>query len=131
MKTLSKLFLVVSFLTFGCATGQTLQSAASPNRGAVALHGPAVKALGAGPGTIHAYSAYAGGALYAVPAVSGTDSDCHRQGVTPPRLALQADRIVEFDVASGQIACLASSRAGSFELLWHTTDRPGALLARE
>jgi len=131
MKTLSKLFLVASFMTFGCATGRTLQSAVSPNRGAVALHGPAVKAIGAGPGTIHAYSAYPGGALYAVPAVSGTDSDCHRQGASPARLALQADRIVEFDVASGQVACLASSRAGTFELLWHAAPRAGSMLAQK
>jgi len=127
MNTTSKIFLVLSFLTFGCATAQTARPTAATvaaNRGAVIVDGPSVKALGAGPGTIHAYSAYAGGTIFAAPVASGTDADCHRPAARLARL--QPDRITAFDVAPGQVACLASSRQGNYELLWHASAKLAA-----
>jgi hypothetical protein len=118
MKTISKL-IAISSLAFGCATGQVGRNAGAVAnvRGDVVVSGPTVKAVMVGPADIHAYAAYAGGAIYTVPAVSGGDADCAaaRAGVT----TLQADRVHAVRVESGQVACLATAGKGSFELLWH------------
>jgi hypothetical protein len=125
MKAISKLFVVFSF-AFGCAStqvGRPTQSA-SALRGTVVLDGPSVKAVVVGPSTIHAYSAYEGGSIYTAPAVTGTDSDC--RGAAGRVSLLPRDRIAAVEVGAGRVACLASARAGSFELLWHTSREPAS-----
>jgi hypothetical protein len=125
MKAISKLFVVFSF-AFGCAgtqVGRPTQHA-SALRGTVVLDGPSVKAVVVGPSTIHAYSAYEGGSIYTAPVVSGTDSDCREHA---GRVSLlPRDRIAAFEVGAGRVACLASAREGSFELLWHTSREPSS-----
>src|SRR5712671_4167037 len=107
-KTISTL-VVVSALTFAGAAAQAADSGkgAAPARGDVLVQGPSVKAVVVGPVAIHAYSEFAGGALYTARAVTGTDADC-RAG--------------------------AAEGGRSFELLWHTQkDAPVAaptMLAR-
>jgi hypothetical protein len=120
MNAISKLVLVVSF-GLGCASTQVARPSAEVGalRGAVVVEGPVVKAVVAGPGTLHAYSAYEGGALFAAPVVTGTDADCGAPAVARSRL--HADKVVAFEVRRGQVACLATARAGNFELLWHAS----------
>jgi hypothetical protein len=126
MKSVSKLFVVFAF-AFGCAGTQVARPAqhASALRGSVVLDGPSVKAVVVGPSTIHAYSAYEGGSIFTAPVVSGTDSDC-RVGAGGRVSLLPRDRIAAFEVGAGRVACLASARQGSFELLWHTSREPGS-----
>jgi hypothetical protein len=114
-KTLSILGFV-SALTLGA--GLAHANDAAPARGQVTVRGEAAKAVVAGPVAIHAYSAFSGGALYVVKAVSGTDADCRGQA-QGARAELKADRIVNFAVGAGQVACLATTTPRGFELLWH------------
>jgi hypothetical protein len=126
MKALSKLVLVFSF-TMGCAGTQVARPTqhATALRGTVVLDGPAVKAVMVGPSTIHAYSAYEGGSIFTAPAVSGTDSDCRLAAGQAARVSLlPRDRITAFEVGAGRVACLASARDGSLELLWHASREP-------
>jgi hypothetical protein len=87
-----------------------------------------------GPTVIHAYSAFAGGALFTARSVTGTDADCQGATAQGARSGLPADSIVSFTVAAGQVACLATTTVRSFELLWHAQkDAPVAapvMLAR-
>ena len=116
MKTISKL-LAISSLAFGCASAQVAGNPVANLRGHVAVAGPSVRAVVVGPADIHAYSAFAGGAIYTVPAVQGDDRDCGsaRAGLTD----LPADRVQALRVDAGRVACLATVKRGSFELLWH------------
>jgi hypothetical protein len=131
-KTISKVCFSLTIgclLTVGCATAGTTSpatAAASGPIGALVVRGPSVKAVVAGPNTIHVYSAYEGGAIYTAAAVAGTDTDCQassgRPLSQPARLA--ADRVETVDVAAGQVACLQTASRGSFELLWHARKKP-------
>jgi len=112
-KTIPALMLL-SIFTFGTAAKA---ADAAPQRGQVAVSGPAVKAVVAGPIAIHAYSGFSGGAMYAVRAVTGTDADCRGQAVEGTRASLPADSVIDFRVGAGQVACLETTRG--FELLWH------------
>jgi hypothetical protein len=125
MQTISKLFVVVCFFFFGCATARP-DAALAMRHGSVHVDGPSVRAVAVGPGAIHAYSAFPGGALFVAPAVSGGDADCVQPAAAgAPRLAhLPADRVATLQLRAGQVACLATARPGSFELLWH--GRPSA-----
>src|SRR5882724_316856 len=116
MRTLSKL-LAISSLALGCASAPVGRSPAANLRGDVVGAGPSVKLVVVGPADIHAYSAFAGGAIYTVPAVSGSDRDCGstRAGLT----TLEPDRVHALRVEAGQVACLAIVKKGSFELMWH------------
>ncbi len=131
-KTIS-LFALVSALTFTASAHA--QDRSAPTRGQVLVQGPSIKTVVVGPVAIHAYSAFSGGALYTVKAVSGTDADCHGKA-EGTRAELRADSTVNFTVGAGQVACLATSTTRSFELLWHAQkDAPvpapaGTLLAR-
>src|SRR5262245_56848113 len=107
MKTIAKLFIGFSLIAASAAA-----SADAPRRGAVTVAGPSVKAVVAGPTSIRAYAAFAGGVIYTAPAVSGTDSDCRARSATTT--ALPADKMVELTVGAGQVACLETVRAGSF-----------------
>ena len=129
MKRLSML-LGVSCLTFGCASAQVGGGHEADLRGHVLVAGPSVKAVVVGPAEFHAYSGFAGGAIYMVPAVAGTDHDCGSTsaGVT----TLEPDRVRALRVEAGHVACLATMRTGSFELLWHghhERAEPGTVVA--
>jgi hypothetical protein len=118
MKTISKLALVCSLVLGSATLTAQVARAGAGRRGAVNVSGPSVKAVVVGPAALHAYSAFAGGAVYAVPAVTGTDADCRQGGARAT--ALPADRTVAFSVAAGEVVCLETARTGSFELLWHS-----------
>jgi hypothetical protein len=117
-KTIS-LLTILSALTLGTATAQA-QDANGPvaTRGQVSVKGAAAKTVVFGPVAIHAYSAFSGGTLYTVKAVSGTDADCQGKA-EGNRTELRADSIINFNVGAGQVACLATSTTRSFEMLWH------------
>jgi hypothetical protein len=115
-KTISILALVSALTTFGATSAQANDSA--PTRGQVSVKDAAVKTVVVGPVAIHAYSAFSGGSLYTVKAVSGTDADCQGKA-EGNRAELRADSVVNFIVGAGQVACLATSTPRSFELLWH------------
>jgi hypothetical protein len=124
MKTLTAISMVfaASSLAFGCAGAVvTSSNPASATRGAVVVHGQSVKAVVQGPTVIHAYAADRGGGLYAVPVVTGSDTDC---GLGPPAGDQQAtpiprERMMVVTVEAGQMVCLATSKTRAFELLWH------------
>ena len=119
-KTISTL-VVVSVLTFAGAVAQAADGkGAAPARGDVLVQGPSVKAVVVGPVAIHAYSEFAGGALYTARAVTGTDADCQAGAAEGARTGLRADSVVSFTVGAGQVACLATTTSRSFELLWHS-----------
>jgi hypothetical protein len=131
-KTIS-ILTFVSALTIGAASAHADGAGASATRGQVSVQGASAKTVVVGPVAIHAYSAFSGGALYTVKAISGTDTDCQKTGSN--RTELGADKVVNFTVGAGQVACLATSTTRSFELLWHALkDMPApttqTLLAR-
>jgi len=126
MNTIGKL-IAISSLAFGCASTQVGRGAVPNLRGDVIVRGPSVKAVVVGPADIHAYAAYAGGAIYTTRAVSGGDADCQAAGVG--RTRLEADRVHVMRVEAGQVACLATETQGSFELLWHGHDQKDAPVA--
>jgi hypothetical protein len=121
MNTISKI-IAISSLAFGCASAQVGRNATPDLRGAVSVKGPSVKAVVAGPVDIHAYSAFAGGTIYTVPAVAGGDADCQAAG--SGKTVLDADRVHVMHIEAGQVACLATVKKGSFELLWHGHEQP-------
>ena len=99
-----------------------LADARPSDRGSVVTKGPAAKVVAVGPMTIHAYSGFPGGSLYTARAVTGTDRDCQVPAAGAARV--DAERITTFVVAEGQVACLATTTKGSFELLWHAVAQP-------
>jgi hypothetical protein len=126
-KTLSTLT-ILSALTFS-ATVRAADRA--PQHGDVVVSGATVKAVVAGPVAIHAYSGFAGGAMYAVHAVTGTDADCRGQAVEGSRASLPVDGVIDFRAGAGEVACLETTRG--FELLWHVQKdaaAPTLLIAR-
>ena len=98
---------VMSILILGCACGAQV-----------------VRAVTVGPMVLHAFSGFPGGALYAAPAVTGTDQDCNQRERIDEALArnkVAADRRVVLSLNAGEVACLVTENHGSFELLWHAT----------
>jgi hypothetical protein len=111
----------------GCGTAGLPWRDPGRRGGAVVTRGPSVKAIIAGPALIHAYSEFPGGTIYRARAATGTDADCglpEGASVTPAATRLGADRVTSFEVAQGQVACLATSTKRSFELLWHAMKVP-------
>jgi hypothetical protein len=131
MQTATKILFLVSTFAFGCAsTGQLAARTAepAPQRGSVIAKGPAARAVLVGPAAIRAYSQDAGGALFAAPAVSGTDGDC--RAATGARASIPRDRVIDFQVGAGQVACVAGHGERDFELLWRSSPRPVRLASR-
>jgi hypothetical protein len=95
-----------------------------PRRGEVAVRGPSVRVVVAGPVAIHAYSEFPGGSIYSAPAVTRTDKDCQLgAGANAPVLkTVQADRITSYSAREGQVVCLATDIKGSFGLAWHAVE---------
>jgi hypothetical protein len=125
------LLLVVSSLGLGCTGAQLARRPDSFRRGDVIVEGPVVKTIVAGPADVHAYSAFAGGALFAAPLVSGTDSDCRgrTEGAHAPVKTLEADRVAVLRIGATEVACLSTVRDGHFELLWHSSKQERAAVA--
>jgi hypothetical protein len=123
MKTTTEkipMLFLLSSLAFGCAsTRHASLDVAGPERGDVLIHGHALKAVVAGPVSFHAYAASAGGRLFIADDVTGTDADC-QLAQSGAGATLVADRIASVTVGAGKIACLSTSGARSFEMLWHT-----------
>ena len=121
MNTIGKLFalstLAISTLAVGCASSQIGSHSVTELRGRVTVAEPSVTALVTGPADIHAYSEFAGGVLYTVPAVAGDSRDCAsaRRDV----VVLDADRVRSIRIESGSVACLATVTNRRLELLWH------------
>lgn len=124
IRTIAKLLIISSLTAFGCASTQVGPNSVATLRGHIVVDGPSTKAVVVGPAEIHGYSAFAGGEIYTVPAVSGSDRDCGsaRTGLT----TLQADRVHAIRIEAGQVACLATVKRGSFEFLWHERQLNGA-----
>ncbi|HVZ73590.1 MAG TPA: hypothetical protein VHJ20_14525 [Polyangia bacterium] len=120
------LFGALTMLSVGCASF----GGAPGGRGAVHADGPAIREVVAGPLSIHVYSEDAGGAIYAAPAVTGTDRDCAAPEARRDAASLPGDHVTTFTVAAGQVACLATSTTRPFELLWHALDDAPAPDAR-
>jgi hypothetical protein len=118
-------FVALALASFG-GTGIASARGANNERGIVEARGPVAKVVAAGPIALHAYSQFAGGALYTAPAVTGTDRDC--QGSSAATTPVQADRVATFTVGEGQVACLETTTTGSFELLWHAVSLPAPVV---
>jgi hypothetical protein len=121
-KMLSTL-VAVSALFLG-ATSARAAGSETASRGTVQAKGATSKVVAAGPLTFHAYSGFAGGTLYAAPAVTGTDADC--RAVPAAGRTVPADAVVSFHVDAGQVACLGTSGTRGFELLWHAAKEAAA-----
>ena len=123
MKTTTEkipMLFLLSSLAFGCAsTGLASTDVAGPERGDLLVNGRALKAVVAGPVAFHAYAASAGGRLFIADDVTGTDADC-QLAQADAGAALVADRVESVTVGAGKIACLSTSGARRFEMLWHT-----------
>ena len=118
-------FVALALASFG-GTGIASARGTGGQRGIVDARGAGAKVVAAGPIALHAYSQFAGGSLYTAPAVTGTDRDCQASsGTATP---VQADRISTFAVGEGQVACLATTTKGSFELLWHAVSQPAPVV---
>src|SRR5262245_30097566 len=122
MKSLATISLAM-WLGSGCARLDIPRTRPDPPRpaprGTLRRQGRAHRMVVVGPAWFHAYSASAGGTLYLVPAVSGNTDDCVSISAEAPLRAtrIQPDRAFRLVVAAGQVACLATARAGTFELL--------------
>jgi hypothetical protein len=95
---------------------------AADKRGAIEVTGRAVKSVTVGPVLIHGYSGFSGGAIFVVPAVTGSDADCSAalaNGGNIRPMPLPADRMAYVPVGAGQVACLVTDTRRPFELLWH------------
>src|SRR5260370_1055641 len=116
MKNTLFALLFVGTLAAGCAGGPGLAP-----RGSVVVSGDSVKAFGAGPAVVHAFSQDRGGEIYTVPATTGTDADCllarAANGVQTKELRVDQRNIVE--VQAGQVACVAMKHNRRLEVLWH------------
>lgn len=131
MKTISMLTLAATLLATQAGQAFAQSNGAAPQRGAVLVDGAAVKAVVAGPVTIHAYSEFAGATLFTALVVTGTDADCagaSRGDAT----TLASDSVQSLTVGAGRVVCLAGTSARNIELLWHAQkDQPTTnLLAR-
>jgi hypothetical protein len=122
-------------LALGCTCGaQALRTggAGARLRGQVTVRGPSVRALTVGPMVLHAFSGFPGGALYAAPAVTGTNQG-ERIDEALSHGKVAADRSVVLNLNTGEVACLVTQNHGSFELLWHAAvvapAPPGAKIA--
>jgi len=124
MKTIALVFALTSALLVHAPKAN---AHAADKRGTVEVTGHAVKAVTTGPGLVHGYSGFSGGALFVAPVVAGTDADCaaalanHAVRPTP----LVADRMAYVPVGAGQVACLVTSTQRPFELLWHAFPTEG------
>jgi hypothetical protein len=117
-------FVALTLTTLG-ATGIASAKNARGERGIVEARGPVVKVVAAGPIALHTYSQFAGGALYAAPALTGTERDCKGSSASTP---VVADQVATFVVGEGQVACLETTTKGSFELLWHAVSQPAPVV---
>ena len=121
-KKLIGLFVLVIGSVAGCATSPAGWAA----RGAVLSASPGTRAIVAGPTTMHAYAAFAGGEIYNTPTETGTDADCARIQGGAPAVQLPPDRVISVSVPAGQLACLRTRVGAGYELLWHALERPPA-----
>ena len=103
----------------GCASGVVEQ------RGSAVMSPESVKALATGPAVVRAYSLDGGGRVFVAPAKSGTDADCAGRaddGASATAIAVNRRNVVT--LASGQVACVATSGHRKYEIMWHA--RPAA-----
>ena len=95
----------------GCASGVVEQ------RGSMVMTRESVRAFAVGPTVVHAYSLDDGGRVFVAPVKTGTDADCADgdASATP----VQVDRRNVVTLASGLVACVATSNRRNYELMWH------------
>jgi hypothetical protein len=95
-------------------------------RGVVDSDGPSVRAVTAGPVTIHAFSAFSGVAVFAAPAATGGDADCEaaRAGHLAREEPLAPERRLVFQAGPGETVCMSTSTRRGAELLWHAVAAP-------
>jgi hypothetical protein len=97
-------------------------AAGAADRGTVVARGQASKAVVAGPVALHVYSQSSGGAIYTVPAKTGTDADC--AAAAGPVTLIAAETVAHISVGEGQLACLSTSARKGTEVVWHAVERP-------
>jgi hypothetical protein len=127
-KTTVSVVAMVGALALGVTGARAAEGA---QRGQVSVAGAAGKVVVAGPVAFHAYSGFSGGTVYAARVVSGTDADC-AQPLAGTDRPVEADKVLDFHVGAGQVACLETDTDRVLELLWHAQkDAPTPLtLAR-
>jgi hypothetical protein len=123
MKMLNSIAIAVSSVLLIVAGGSRADTSEAPaERGVVEVTGRTVKAVTIGPATVHAYSGFAGGAIFVARASAGTDADCAAALASPAAAhptTLVADVVVRVQLGVGEVACLVTDTSGAFELLWH------------
>ena len=127
MKTTFSALFIVSAFTFTSAFASAKET---DRRGEMVVRGETVKAFAAGPAVVRLYSMDHGGKFFTATAVTGTDADCAqapKEGQDLPK-PIQVDRRNVLEVAAGDVACVATTRPRSFELLWHAraTEAPAS-----
>jgi hypothetical protein len=125
---------VVAALGLGCATGARRGDDGGVRaRGALAVQGPEVRALAAGPSVLHVYAQTSGAQLYFAPARTGTDEDCAGALLAGAPRSVVVNRRNTLLVPSGSVGCVAVGGARGLELLWHAhpSAEPGGAGAGE
>ena len=117
-RSMSWLVLALGFS--GCATGASAGKQQARLRGAVVTRAATSVALVRGPGELHVYAGFSGGAIYAAAARTGTDADCSvaehdRRG----QKVIEGDRMETLSLPEGMVGCLATRTERTYEVLWH------------
>jgi hypothetical protein len=111
---------VLALVTLG-TSGTAAAAGKTADRGTVVARAQSSKVVVAGPVALHVYSQSSGGAIYTVPARTGTDQDCAAAGTLTP---IAADTVAHISVGEGEIACASTSARGAVEMVWHAVERP-------
>jgi hypothetical protein len=127
MKTLGSSTIALSSILFSFVSSTRADtSGAAAHRGVVEVTGRAAKIVTVGPALLHSYSGFAGGAIFVIRAIAGTDAGC-AAALAPPSaahpIALVPDVVTTVQLGVGEAACLVTETDGSFELLWHAFAR--------
>jgi len=113
-KFISVVVLIAAGLT-GCATSISRAAA----RGSVLGSTPGTRPIVAGPVTMHAYAAFAGGEIFNAPSGAGSPADCARADGAAAAVRVPADKVISVRVPAGELACLRTRDVSGYELLWH------------
>lgn len=114
---MTRKFIGVVVLAAAAITGCATSASHGPARGTVLGLTPGTRPIVAGPVTVHAYAAFAGGEIYNAPSATGSPADCAR--ADGKAVALPADTVISVQVPAGELACLRTRDVSGYELLWH------------
>jgi hypothetical protein len=112
---------VMGMLMVGLAgLGGCASSGVAQQHGSIVMAPHSVRAIATGPAELRAYTLDGGGRVFVVDAKTGTDADCVDGARGTREATVAVDRRNVVTLASGQLACVASSGHHDYELLWRS-----------